>query len=159
MRMARVYFGWSCFLLDRWLTLLTLADDRRLTTDDCFQVRHLHRRQRRFKSFVAHLQAGAIDGLLQVFAGENTEGMRHSRFLRRLADAASDFVDDDVVVRGVAAQQASETDDGVVFFSLGESTGCRWNFESAGDADDFDAPAPSRHIAPARRRRFAAVDQ
>lgn len=40
--------------------------------------------------------------------------MRDARFLRRLPDAASDFVDDDVVVGSVAAEKASETDDGVV---------------------------------------------
>ncbi len=120
-----------------WL-FLTLADDRRLTTDDCFQVCHLHRRQRRFQSLVAHLQSGAVDSLLQVFAGENTEGVRHSGFLRGLADAAGDFVDDDVVVRGVAAQQAAQADDCIVFFGLGKGAGSGRNFERAGDADDFD---------------------
>jgi len=118
---------------------LTLADDRRLTTDDCFQVCHLHRRQRRFETFVAHLQASAIDGLLQGLTSEDAEGVRNSRFLRRLADAARDFVNDDVVMGGVASQQATEADDGVVLLGFGKRACCRWNFESAGDADDLDA--------------------
>ena len=64
--------------------------------------------------------------------------MGHARFLRGLADAASHFVDDDVVVRGVAAQQATQAYDGIIFFSLGESPRRRRNFKSAGYADDFD---------------------
>src|SRR6185437_3483383 len=86
-----------------------------LTADGSLQIRHLHRRQRRLESLVAHLQSGAINGLLERFARENSEGMRHSGFLRGLSNTPRDFVDDDVVVRGIAAQKASDTDDGVVF--------------------------------------------
>ena len=64
--------------------------------------------------------------------------MRHSRFLRGLANTASDLVDDDIVVRGVAPQQAAEADDGVVFFGFGKSARGGGDFESAGDADDGD---------------------
>ncbi len=64
--------------------------------------------------------------------------MRHTGFLRGLSDAASDLVDDDVIVGGVAAKQASDADDGVVFFCLGESAGGGGDFEGSGDADDIN---------------------
>ncbi len=91
--------------------------------DSLFEIRHLHRGQGCFKSLVAHLQAGAIDGLFKGVACEDTESMRHACFLRRLPNAASDFVDDHVIVRRVATQQASEANDGVVFFSFSQSAG------------------------------------
>jgi hypothetical protein len=62
----------------------------------------------------------------------------HAGLLRGLPNAASDFVDDDVVMRGIAAQQAAEANDGVVFFCLGESARGGRNFECAGNADDLD---------------------
>lgn len=62
--------------------------------------------------------------------------MRHTSFLRRLPDAACDFVDDDVVVGGVAADKASQADDGIVFFRFCERTRRRRNLEGAGDADE-----------------------
>src|SRR5438552_19102176 len=89
--------------------------------DIFFQIRHLDRRQRRFKSLVAHLQSGAIDGLFERVAGENAESMWHSSLLCRLPNAACDLVHDNVVVSSVDAQQASEADDSVVFFGLRES--------------------------------------
>ena len=45
--------------------------------------------------------------------------MGDSGFLGGLSDAPGDFVDDDVVVGGVAAEEASDRDDGVVFFGFG----------------------------------------
>src|SRR6185312_175004 len=109
-----------------------------LTADGSLQIRHLHRRQRRLESLVAHLQSGAINGLLERFARENSEGMRHSGFLRGLSNTPRDFVDDDVVVRGIAAQKASDTDDGVVFSGLRKRAGGGGNFKSAGGAYDID---------------------
>jgi hypothetical protein len=41
-------------------------------------------------------------------------------------------------VRGVAAQQATETNDSVVFFAFGKGAGRRGNFKSARHADNFD---------------------
>jgi len=64
--------------------------------------------------------------------------MRYASFLRRLADAAGNFVDDHVVVRRVSTQQAAETNDGIVFLSFGKRAGCRGDFEGARDADNFD---------------------
>jgi len=61
--------------------------------------------------------------------------MRHACLLRRLADAPRDFIHYDVVVGGVAADKASEADDGVVFLRLGEGTCSGRNFERARDAD------------------------
>ena len=108
--------------------------------DIFFQIRHLDRRQRRFKSLVAHLQSGAIDGLFERVAGENAESMWHASLLCRLPNPACDLVHDNVVVRSVAAQQASEADDGVVFFSFSQSAGGGRNFEGTGHAEDFDVP-------------------
>ncbi len=109
---------------------LGFANDQRRTTNDCLlQIRHLHRRQRGFESFIAHLQPGAVDGLLQSVAGEHAEGMRHASLLRRLPDATRDFVDDDVVVSGVSAQQTAETDDGVVFPGFGKGASCGRDFK------------------------------
>jgi hypothetical protein len=53
--------------------------------------------------------------LVQGFAGEDTEGVRDAGFLRGLSDAASDFVDDDIVMGSVSAEQAAKADDSVVF--------------------------------------------
>src|SRR5437879_13741276 len=100
--------------------------------DSLFQIRHLDRRQRRFKSLVAHLQSGAIDGLFERVAGENAESMWHSSLLCRLPNAACDLVHDNVVVSSVAAQQASEADDGVVFFGFSASAGSGRNLEGTG---------------------------
>src|SRR5713226_7441281 len=66
--------------------------------------------------------------------------MRHARLLRRLSDAAGHFVDDYVVVSCVAAKQAAQADDGVVFFGFGQRARGRGNFEGAGDADNFNIP-------------------
>jgi len=106
--------------------------------DGFFQRRHFDRRQRSFESFVAHLQAGAIDGLLQRVAGENAEGVRYARFLRRLSDAARDFIDDDVVVGRGASQQAAEANNGVIFSGFRQRAGRGRNFEGAGNTNDLD---------------------
>src|SRR5437773_4497550 len=66
--------------------------------------------------------------------------MRHASLLRRLPNAARDLVHDDVVMRGIAAQQASEADDGVVFLGFSESAGSGRNLEGTGHAEDFDVP-------------------
>src|SRR5437764_11938203 len=86
--------------------------------DSLFEIRHLRRGQGCFKSLVAHLQAGAIDGLFERVAGEDAESMRHASLLRRLPNAARDLVHDDDVMRGIAAQQASEADDGAVLLGF-----------------------------------------
>src|SRR5207237_9048622 len=98
--------------------------------DSLFQIRHLDRRQRRFESLVAHLQSGAIDGLFERVAGENAESMWHSSLLCRLPNPACDLVHDNVVVSSVAAQQASEADDGVVCLGLIECPGSGRNLQS-----------------------------
>ena len=106
---------------------------------DCFlQIRHLDCRLRCLEALVAHLQSRPVDCLLEGFAGEDAEGMWHSGLLCRLSDAARDFIDDDVVVRSVAAQKASDADDGVVFSCFRQRARGGRNLESAGSADDID---------------------
>jgi|KBSMisStaDraftv2_1062788.scaffolds.fasta_scaffold24740_3 hypothetical protein len=75
-----------------------------LIADRFFQIRHLNRSQRRFESFVAHLQARAINRLLQRVTGEDSECMRHSGFLGGLPNAARNFVDNDIVVGSISSQ-------------------------------------------------------
>jgi len=97
------------------------------------QVRHLHRRHCRFESFVTHLQAGAVDSLLQSFAGKHAESVRHASLLSGLPDPAGYFVHDYVVVRCVAAQQAAQADDRIIFACLGELSRRYRNLERAWD--------------------------
>ena len=91
-----------------------------------------------FVSLVAHFEAGAVDGLLQVFAGEDAEADGDAGGERNLSDAAGDFVDDDIVVGGVSAQEAADGDQGVVLAGFGQHFGGRGKLEGSGDADDFD---------------------
>ena len=109
-----------------------------LTADSFPQIRHLYRRQRRFESLVPHLQSGAINRLLQRLAGQHSERMRNSSLLRRLPNPPSHFVHNHVVMRRVAAQQAANTDDRVVFLRLGKRTGGQGNFKRSGDTDQHD---------------------
>jgi hypothetical protein len=55
-----------------------------------------------------------------------------------LSDATRDFVDDDVVVRRVAAQQATQADNRIVSLGYGQRTGGGGNFEGAGNTNDLD---------------------
>ena len=109
-----------------------------LSAEGLLQIRHLNRCQCGFQSLVAHLQASAIDRLLQRVTCEYPECVRHASFLRRLADPTRHFVDDDVVMRGISAQQAAEADDRVVLLRFCERAGRRGNLESARDANDVD---------------------
>ena len=106
--------------------------------DGLLQIRHLHRRQRRLESLVAHLQPGTVDRLLQRVAGKDTERMRHSCLLRRLPDPARDYVDDYVEVGCVSAQKAAEADDSVVLLGFSKCARGQGDFEGARDADDLD---------------------
>jgi hypothetical protein len=102
------------------------------------QRSHLNRRLGGFESLVAHLQSGAVDRLLQIFAGEDAERVWHPGFLRGLSDAARDLVDDNVVVGGVSAQQATDANDGIVFPCFRKSAGGRRDFKRTGHTNDMD---------------------
>ena len=80
---------------------------RRTSNDRFCQIRHLHGRQRGLQAFVPHLEASPVDGLFQRLAGQHTESVGHPGFLRGLPDTARDFIHDDIVVGGVATQQAT----------------------------------------------------
>ena len=64
--------------------------------------------------------------------------MGDTGFLRGLSDAAGDFVGDDIVVSGIAAEEAADADYGIVFLCFGQGTRGGGNFEGSGDADDLD---------------------
>ena len=106
--------------------------------DGSFQIRHLHRRQRRFQSLVPHLQTGAINRLLQRLAGQHTKRMRDTGLLRRLPDAPRNFIHDDVIVRRVAAQQTTNTENRVVLPSFGKRARGQRDFECPGNSDQRD---------------------
>ena len=84
-------------------------------------------------------------------ASQHTKSMRHPSLLRRLPDAPRDFVDDDVVVRRISAQQTSDADDGVVFPGRGQSPRRRRNLKCSRHADNVDvvlrSPASQQPIA------------
>jgi hypothetical protein len=109
-----------------------------LIADCSLQIRHLHRRQRCLKSLVPHLQPGPIDGLLESLASEHPKRVRHARVLSRLSNAARNFVDDHVVVRGVPPQQTTETYDRVMFLGFRDSAGSQWDFKRPRHADNLD---------------------
>src|SRR3954463_9740298 len=102
------------------------------------QRSHLDGSERGFVSFITALQAGAVDGLLERLARQHAVGVWGAGLLRGLPDAARDLGRDVLVMRGVAADDAAEADDGVVTVRLGELARGEWDLEGAGDADDFD---------------------
>ena len=54
-------------------------------------------------AFVAGFAAGALDGLLDVFCGDDAEEHRHAAVERNVCDALGGFVADEVVMAGGAA--------------------------------------------------------
>src|ERR1019366_8756195 len=64
--------------------------------------------------------------------------MRDTRLLSRLPDTSRHFVDDDVVVCCVPAQQAAQADDGVVLPRLREASGGGRNFKGTRHTNDLD---------------------
>jgi len=102
------------------------------------KIRHLYRCQRGFETLVSHLQAGAVDRLLERVASKHSESVGHPSLLGGLPDTACDFVDDNIVVCRVAAQKASQADNGIVFLSFSQRASCRWNFERARHANDVN---------------------
>ena len=90
-----------------------------LSANSFLQRRHLHGGQRRFQSFVPHLQSSTIDSLLQRVACKHTESVRNAGLLRRLPNAARDLIRDHIVMSGIPAQQTAQADDGIVFLRFG----------------------------------------
>src|SRR5436309_15533576 len=82
------------------------------------QAGHLDCGHRSLESFIARLQSGAIDGLLEVVAGEHTPGVRNLGILCGLSDAARDFFGNVLVIGRLAAEQAAKGNDRVDLASL-----------------------------------------
>src|SRR5208282_692585 len=117
----------------------TFANAQRSPTNDSLlQVCHFDRGQRCLESLVAHLQASAINRLLQRFASQHTERMRNARLLRRLPNPPRNFIDDHVVMRRIAAQQTANANDGVVLPSLGQRSCRQRNLKSPRHANQRD---------------------
>src|SRR3984957_19257420 len=110
----------------------------RLTADSSTQRRHLHGRQRRLKSLISHLQSSAVDRLLEVFAREHSERMRHPSLLRRLPNAPRHFIHDHVIVGRIAAQQTTNADDRVVLLRLRQLPRRQRNLKRPRHANQID---------------------
>jgi len=68
--------------------------------------------------------------------------MRNSGVLRRLPDATRYFIDDDIVMGRVSAQQTSNAEYCVVLSCFGEHAGGRGNFKRTWDANQNDIFSP-----------------
>ena len=76
------------------------------------RVDHFDRRERGFRPFVAGFAAGSVEGLVEVFAGEDSEENRDAGLLSGAHQAGGDLVVDVVVVSRLALDDGSEGDDG-----------------------------------------------
>lgn len=87
--------------------------------------------------------------------------MRHAGLLRGLANATRDFIDDNVEMRRVSAQQAANTDDRIVFAAGCQATRCRRNFKGPRHANHVDVflPRPGSQQAVARAQQQALSDE
>ena len=83
---------------------------------DSFQqlqcVDHFDRGECRLGPFVAGFTAGSVEGLVKVFAGEDSEEHRDAGLLGGVHQAGGDLVVDVVVVSRLALDDGSERDDG-----------------------------------------------
>ena len=76
------------------------------------RIDHLNRRERRLGPFVAGFAAGSVEGLVEVFAGEDSEEDRDAGLLGGPHQAGGDLVVDVVVVSRLPLDDGSEGDDG-----------------------------------------------
>jgi hypothetical protein len=102
------------------------------------QADHLDGRHGGLEALVAGLDAGAVERLLQGFAGEHAKAVGNAGLLLRLADAARHFVVDGLVVGGFAAQQAAQRHNGVHLAQVGQGARRRGNLPCAGNANHFN---------------------
>ena len=138
--------------LRRW----RLVKRDRLAAIFAAQAHHFNGGGGGLKALVAGLDAGAVQRLLQSFAGEHAEAVGNAGLLLRLADAARHFVVDGLVVGGFAAQQAAQRDDGVHAAGVGEVRGGGGNLPRAGNANDLNIAAVG---AAAQERVERALEQ
>src|SRR5579863_8945708 len=102
------------------------------------QLRHLDSGEPRFESLVAAFEPRAINGLFERVAGEHAKRHGHARIELRELNAARCFRGNVIVMRGLAAQDASDTDDGVAAAGGGEFLRGDGKFERARHAHDFN---------------------
>ncbi len=114
-----------------------------LRADSCLQRRHLHRRQSRLESLVPHLQPSPIDRLLQRVASQHAKGMGNSSLLRRLPDPPRNFINDNVIMRRIPAQQTSDANQSVVLPSQSQSPSRRRNLKRPRHPHNVDVPLRS----------------
>src|SRR5712664_1809933 len=107
------------------------------------EVRHFDGGQACFKTLVAALEAGAVDGLLEGVAGEHAKNNGEAGVHLRELQTARGFRANVIVMRGFASENAANGDERIVAAGSGEFFCCEGKFEGAGYMDDVDVFALS----------------
>ncbi len=89
-----------------------------------------------FGALVAHFAASTVKGLFHGVGGEDTVSDGNAGFAADAGQAFGVFAGDVIEVRGIAADDATEGDDGVAVTAAGEFAGEDGHFPSAGDTID-----------------------
>src|SRR5712675_2406259 len=97
---------------------------------------HLDGGETGFKTFVAAFEAGAVDGLLERVACQHAENNGEASVHLRQLQTARGFRANIIVVRGFAAQDAANGDEGIISTGGSKFFRCEGKFESAGNMDD-----------------------
>src|SRR5260370_11040228 len=106
-------------------------------------MRHFDGGQARFKTLVAALEAGAVDGLFEGVAGQHAKNNGEAGVHLRELQTARGFGANVIVMRGFSAQNAANCDERIVAAGSGEFFCCEGKFEGAGYMDDVDVFARS----------------
>src|ERR1700682_5769305 len=78
------------------------------------ELSHFDGREAGLETFVAALQARAIDGLFERVAGQNTKDDGHAGVHLGELQASCGFRADVIVMRGLTAKHAADGDEGIV---------------------------------------------
>ncbi len=108
-----------------------------LLQDFLVKVNQLHRRRGGFKTFVAQLDAGTIDCLVNCVCSYNSINYRHPCLQTCLADSACDFCGYIFEMRSLATDNRADANDRIKLFRLGQPQSQQRDFKSSGDSEDF----------------------
>src|SRR5262249_17129001 len=87
---------------------------------------------------VPGFQPSPVQGLFQILASKDAIAVRYSALLRRLSDSPRNLGGDVLIVSGLTANQASESNNGIVLASFSQCSGLRRDFERPRHSDDRD---------------------
>ena len=96
------------------------------------ELGHFNRAKSCFEALIAALQARAIDGLFESVAGEHAKHYGYSGVELSELQPASSFGTDVIVVSGLAAQDAADGNERVVFAGQRQFLGNKRKFERTG---------------------------